>query len=159
MTTQFGAQTYATTATRLRGGLAMRFPTGRHQFWLGAGVESSAFLVSTTSVAGQSRPSLPDVAWFGPRGTLGWAVALGETVSFALKASGSFMLSSGPLQLTYPTESAFGIDGSGVLSWSVVPNVAVRLQGDFSRVFISLDARHPAAETTFGGGVGVAVHL
>ncbi len=159
MTTQFGSQLYATTATVLRGGLAMRFPTGRHQFFLGAGVESSTFTVSPTSVKGQARPDLPDVAWFGPRGTLGWAVALGETVSFSLKASGAYMLTGGPLQVTYPGEQAFGIDGSGVLSWSVVPNLSVRLHGDFSRVFIALDVRHPAAETTFGGGLGLAVHL
>ena len=159
LATQYGTQTYATSATLLRGAVALRVPSGRHQFLVGVGIESSQFSIAAQSTASQSRPSLPDVAWFGPRGSLGWAVALGETVSFTLKAGVMVVTSSGPLAATFPQLSAVGLDGSAGLSLTMLPSLAVRLHGDFSRLFVSLDATHPAAETSFGGGVSVAFHL
>jgi hypothetical protein len=159
LATQWGTQTFATSATLLRGGLALRVPGGRHQLLLNVGVESSQFSLAPQSTTSQGRPSLPDVAWFGPRGSIGWAVALGQTVSFTLKAGVMVATSSGPLGVTFPQLFALGVDGSLGLSWTVVPNLAVRVHGDFSRFFISLDQRHPAAETSFGGGLSVAFHL
>ena len=161
LTSEHGTDHFATSATTLRGGLALRVPSGRHTVLFHAGVESRAFRVASTSAEGRSRPLLPDVGYLGPRAGLGYRVVLTAPLSLELKAGFTWAVGRGELASVayFPSSSAFALDAQVAVSFAIVSSIQLRAFGDFSRYFISLDASHGAADQSFGGGLALAVNL
>jgi hypothetical protein len=161
LTTTFSSNHFATSATTVRGGLAVRVPSGRHMLLVHAGVESRAFSVAATSVEGVNRPALPNVGFLGPRAGLGYRVALTSPITLQVKAAFGWALQQGELGSAgyFPSSSTFGLDAQVAVSFAITAGVEVRVIGDWSRAFITLDASHTAADQSFGGGVMLAVGL
>jgi hypothetical protein len=161
LTTTYAGAQFATQASLVRGGVAVRVPTGRHELLITGGVNYQYFGVSSEAAAGTiKRPNLYDVGYLGPRLGLGYAVALGNAFSLRARVGFTYTLSRGQLgEVAFPGSAAFGFDAQLGANLTVMPNVQLRAQADLAQMSVSLDALHTASDLTIGGSLALAVAL
>jgi hypothetical protein len=151
---------YAAEAITLRGGLALRVPFGASEVLLHAGVGYQSFQLATTSTDNAGALlTQADPGFLGPRSGIAYRLRVTERLALQARAAFLITLSRGQLDQRFPRATAFGLDAGLQVALMLVPGVQLRLSGDWSRVFLSLDGGLPATEQQFGGTLSVAVAL
>lgn len=159
LSTEYEGAQFATRASIVRGGLALRFPVGRHEILIHGGASFQYFGVATTSVDGTGqRPAVYDVGYFGPRAGLGYRLGFG-IFSLRLRVAFTYTLSRGELGVAYAGSTAGALDGQLGVGMTVLPNIQLRANVDVTQVFVAIDGSHRAGDTTFGGSLALAVAM
>lgn len=146
---RYTTQEFASNAALLRGGVMLRVPLGRAALNVSAGVAYQGFEIGQLSTTQLKRPPIPDVAFLGPRAGVGVLVALVKTVSLEGALGFTYALSSGELATAILSSTALGLDAKVGLRWAVLPNLQLRVSGDWARTFVQ-NASHAAADQYLG---------
>lgn len=149
LVSRYTTQEFASNAAQLRGGVLLRVPLGRAALNLSAGLAYQGFEIGQLSTTQLKRPPIPDVAFLGPRAGVGVLVALVKTLSLEGALGFSYALSSGELATAMASSTALGLDAKVGLRWAVLPNLQLRVSGDWARTFVQ-NASHSAADQYLG---------
>lgn len=156
-----GANTWGTHTQRLRGGLLVRVPLGKHELNFNGGLLTHAFDIDPTSTTGAARPQLPNVDLTGVRAGVGARLCAGP-VTVTLDLSGVVGLAYGELSSAawYPNTSGGGLDAALGLTIPLVENIELKLDAELTHYFLSLNV--PATVAASGSddqhlGAGAAL--
>lgn len=131
---------YASWASRLRFGAVWRLPVvERFDVSVHAGYARQEMGTAATATDGTPRPHVPDVLFNGFRGGLGLRLRL--VGSLELEAGGGVQAVAHLGELAsarfFPHATALAADAGGALSLELVPNVRLRVAGEWGRYFIT----------------------
>lgn len=130
---------YPTTSMQLRASLVGRIPLGLLDLQIGVGYSLQTFSIAPASAA--ARPNIPDVSFGGIRPSLGATLHLTKIFHLHFGGGYSVLLSKGEFGSStyFPRSTGGGVDTWVGVSVRPVSHFEIRLQGDYSRYFFSMN--------------------